>query len=286
MFSTGFNPFVAIVGPSGWGKTHLLNAVAYRLSMDGKVACDPIPVRDYLASPAKGEAAPSLILDDVQEVLVKARQRVELRMALERRLKMGRPTILALTHAKPSRQIKNFLPGGRDWTIAAMGEPLPAEREQLFSQMSAAEGLILAPRLIRMLADQMHGNGRTISGALKRLRLSGSTWIDANETLKAIGVLDPFFADNSAWDLKMKVLRIAEQSRAQFTRTAPLDLALYTMNHVAGLSENDVARSASITPAEAYQRVNRFKQQVETCETTSAQARRFAELVVESLTKE
>ena len=30
MFSAGLNPFVAIVGPSGWGKSHLLGATSSR----------------------------------------------------------------------------------------------------------------------------------------------------------------------------------------------------------------------------------------------------------------
>jgi hypothetical protein len=286
LFSAGYNPLVAIVGPSGWGKTHLLHAVSYRLSLDGEAVGDPIPVQEYLGGTPKGETGKALLLDDVQEVMGKPRQRLALRMALERRVRSGRPAILAFTYPKPTRQLKTFLPCPRDWTLATMSEPQPAERVLLLNQMSTVEGLALSPRLVRILADQMHGNGRTLAGALKRLRLSGTSWIDANETLRALGLLDPFFADNSAWDLKLKMLRIAESSRGQFTRTTPADLALYTMLHVAGLSEAEVARAASINPGEAYQRASRFGKQLETCEVTRGHVRQYVELVVGALAKD
>ncbi|AIE84261.1 DnaA ATPase domain-containing protein [Fimbriimonas ginsengisoli] len=286
LFCAGYSPLVAVVGPSGWGKSHLLRAVAYRLSLDGQKEVEPIGVQEFLASPSRIESGRALLLDDVQEVMGKPRQRMALRMALERRVRSSRPAILVFTSPKPTRQLKTFLPCPRDWTIATIHEPQPAERVCLLNQMSVAEGLALSPRLVKILADRMHGNGRTLAGALKRLRASGVSWVDANETLRALGVLDPFFADNSAWDLKLKMLKIAEASRAQFTRSTPQDLALYAMLHVAGLGEAEVARAASINPGEAYQRAARFGKQVESCEVTAAQVRQFVEIVVGSLARE
>jgi len=285
LLCTGHNPFVAIVGPSGWGKTHLLQASSHRLSLD-KVYAEPISVQAYLGSPTRGDTASCLLLDDVQEILGKPRQRLALRIALERRVKGHRPTLLVFTNPKASRQIRSFLPASREWTIASMSEPEPDERVLLLNQMAAADGLSLSPRLVRILANQLHGNGLTYSGALKRLRISGSSWLDAGETLRALGLLDPFFADNSSWDLKLKILKIAEHSRSQFARATPLDLAIYTMLHQACLGEVDVARAAGINPSDAYQRASRFQKQIHSCETTAGYVRQFSELVVTSLAKD
>jgi hypothetical protein len=274
------------VGPSGWGKTHLLEAVSYRLSHDMPSAPEPISATDFLANAARLETSGPLILDNVQEVLDKARLKLNLRIALERRVRMSRPTILAFTVPKASRQVRSFLPAGREWTLATMGAAEPAERVLLLNQMSNVEGLALSPSLIKVIAFQMHGNGRTLAGALKRLRLSGNTWLDSRATLRACGLLDPFFADNSSWDLKLKIQRAAEISRQQFSKVNATDMALYTMLHEAVLAEAEVARSVGIQPADAYQRAARFQKQILSDEIAAAYIRQFVDVVVESLPQE
>jgi hypothetical protein len=286
MFSAGLNPFVALVGPSGWGKTHLLNAVAQRLAIDLYVLPEPISVSDYLANPTRTEFSGHLLLDDVQEAMGRSRMKIALRLNLERRVKCGKPTLLAFTSPRPSRAIKAFLPCARDWTVASMGAAEPAERVLLLHQMSAAEGLVLSPRLSKVIADHMLGNGRTLSGALKRLRLSGTNWLDSNATLRAFGLLDPFFADNGSWDLKRKVLKVAENSKSHFASVPPVDLALYTMLHEAGLNEIDVAQTSGIEPADVYLRASRFKAQLSQSEAIRANVRQFIDLVVDELAKD
>lgn len=282
MFSTGKSPLVAIVGPSGWGKSHLLQAVARRLALECEATPDCLSVHDYLAGAARPEAS-HLLLDDVQDFLARPRPRMEIRLALERRVRSGRPVMLAFTVPKPSRQIRSFVPSSRDWTFATMGEAHPAERVLVLNQMALAEGLTLSPRLVRILANQMHGSARTLAGALKRLRLAGAQWLDAEDTLRALGILDLCFVDNCGWDLKIKILKIADASKTQFAKVAALDLALYVMLHKANLGESDVARALGITPAAAYQRASRFQEQASACDATVAYVRQFIELVVSSL---
>jgi hypothetical protein len=284
-FSMGKTPFLAIVGPSGWGKTHLLQAVARRLSLECDATPDCLSVHDYLAGSAKPDAS-HLLLDDVQDLLARPRQRIELRLALERRVKAGRPALLAFSVAKANRQIKAFLPSSRDWTFATMGEAHPAERALVLNQMAVGEGLTLSPRLVRILANQMPGSARTLAGALKRLRLAGAHWLDAEDTLRALGVLDLCFTDNGDWDLKIKILKTADLHRTQFARVAPLDLALFVMLHKANLGEADVARSLGITPATAFHRAARFQEQAGSCDVTVGYVRQFIELVVGSLERD
>src|SRR5471030_3525138 len=82
MFSAGLNPFVALVGPSGWGKTHLLNAVGHRLALDTIVPPERLLVSEYLLSSQKADIPGPLILDDVQEALGKSRMKMALRVNL------------------------------------------------------------------------------------------------------------------------------------------------------------------------------------------------------------
>ena len=286
MFSAGLEPFVALVGPSGWGKTHLLHAVAQRLAVNLDTVHEPMSVCDFVANPGKADASGPLLLDDVQEVLGTSRMKMSVRMSLERRFRGGKPTLLAFTSPKPSRALRAFLPSSREWTIACMGAAEPAERIALLRHMSTVEGMELSPRLSKVIAAQVHGDGRTLAGALKRLRLAGTTWLDSSATLRAFGLLEPFFADSGSWDLKYKILKSAEAPNFLSTRFAPLDLALYTMLHEAGLSEVDIARITNVEPAEAYLRSAKFKSQLADSESTRTTVRLFIDSVVESLARD
>lgn len=286
LFSAGFASFVTLVGPSGWGKTHLLEAVSFRRSLEDSCPVVATNATEYLSNPSRADAAGMLILDDVQEVLNKPRLRMMFRVALERRVRAGRPTLLAFTLPKVTRQLKSFLPSVHEWKIVCIEEPAPEERTLLINQMSAAEGLTLSPSLVRIIARQMFGNGRTLAGALKRLRLSGPVWLSSMTTLRACGLLDPFFADNGEWDLKMRIVRASEAHRAQFSKVSSLDLAVYTMLRVAGLSEIEVARAVGIEPADAYLRASRFQTECENGPRVETYVRQFVDLVIQALAEE
>jgi hypothetical protein len=281
MFTTGIHQRLAIVGPSGWGKTHLLSAVCNLVSRERDAAVDRISVLDFLSAP--GREAQHLILDDVQDVFSRPRARQSLHLALTRRVRSSRPTVLAFTAAKPSRQIRALLPNSREWIIVTIGEPHAEERILLLNHMGRQEGLALCPRLVKVLAYQMKGDGRTYVGALKRLRTVGASWSAPEESLRALGLLDPFFRDNAGWDLKLNILGIADEFGSPCPGLAPLDLALYVMLHLAELAEADVARAAGLAPAEVYHRANRFASQAASSLSTATGVLHFVELVVSSL---
>lgn len=283
-FSATLEPFVTIVGPSGWGKSHLLNATASRVAQ-GSPPARLASVGDFLRG-AETDGPGALLLDECQEVLTKPKMRLMLRLILERRVRMGRPTLLSFTMARPSRPLTNLLPAEKHWNVALLEAPASQERALLIEQMATAEGLALSRRLIRIMATRMHGNGRTLSGALKRLRLSGASWLDSSATLRACGLLDPFFSDNPGWDLKLKIARLAERNSARFGRVLPTDLAIYTMLREAALGEADVARALEIEPSAAYLRATRFAMEVEADPIAATYVERFVELVVESLAGE
>lgn len=282
LFATGLTAFSCVVGPSGWGKTHLLNAVAARMS-DATRSVSVYSAIEFLSGAPRVDASAPLLLDDVQELFGKPKPRAMLRVLLERRVRAGRPTMLAFTGSSANLQIKSFLPDCREWVISTIRPPQPDERVLVLNQACAAEDLVLSPRLILIIARQMHGNGCTLAGALKRLRLSGPRWLDSQATLKACGLLEPFFADNANWDLRLKILRTAEGIRSMFPGISHVDLALFTMLREACLSESSVARVAGLEPAEAYLRASRFSRQVEDNERLQDVVRQFIDLVVESL---
>lgn len=281
-FSAGLSTFVVLAGPSGWGKSHLLNATTQRLRTEFGRECDVVPVIRHL-SKMPSDCPQVLVLDECQEVFGKPRLRALLRCDLERRVRAGKPTLLSFTVPKIGRPIKSLLPSSREWSLAEMGTPAPAERVPLIHQLAAREGLTLSANLVKIIAHQMHGNGRTLAGALKRLRLSQATWLDSRATLRACGLLEPFFADSSAWDLRMRIHRSAEISRAQFGRVLWTDLAIYTMLREATLAEASVARFMGIEPAEAYLRAARFAKEVAEDPAIANCVHQFVEHVVHQL---
>jgi len=286
LFATGLTGFVAIIGPTGWGKSHLLGVVSSRLRKDERDAPAPLLASEAVANSSLLETPRPLILDDVQDLMNKPRLRMLLTMGLERRMRQGRRTMLAFTLPKPTRAMRALLPGPRDWKIAVMGAAEPAERVLLVNQLSATEGLMLSPRLVRVMATQMHGNGRTLAGALKRLRVSGTDWLDSCATVRACGVLAPFFSDNSEWDLEHRILKVAEIHRNRFPRVNANDLALHVMLHIASLNEAQVARSANLEPADVYGRAGRFKVLTEEEPVLRGYVSQFVDLVVEALAAE
>src|SRR5688572_1680459 len=110
LFATGLQSFAALVGPSGWGKTHLLEAVAKRLQHDaGYWACEVHSASDWISNQNRVDPHVPVVLDNVQDVLAKSRSRLLFRLALERRVKAGRPTILGFTSPKPGRSVRTVL---------------------------------------------------------------------------------------------------------------------------------------------------------------------------------
>jgi energy-coupling factor transporter ATP-binding protein EcfA2 len=286
LFATGLLGFVAITGPSGWGKSHLLGAVAQRLRRDEPNSLDPIPAATAIENGSTLDTPKPLILDEVQDALTRPRHKVLLRSALERRVHLGQRTLLAFTLPKPTRSMRNLLPCPREWKTATMGAAEPAERVALLNQLSAAEGLMLSPRLVRVIAMQMRISARGLSGALNRLRQGGTVWLDSASTLRACGILSPYFPEDSGWDLEHRILRIAEGHRHLFPRVNSTDLALYVMLHSAMLYEAHVARAAGLGATEAYVRAERYRTMADQEPALQGYVTQFVDLVVESLVAE
>lgn len=283
-FANGIHPYVALVGPTGWGKTHLMEAAAGHMTHEQRIGAPIYSAIEWAERPDDFDEP--LLLDNVQDALARPRLRCSLRQSIERRMRLGRPTLVSFTGARPSRQLRSLLPSSRDWVVATIRIPDARERLVIVAQLASAEGVSLSQGLAYLLAFKMRGNGRTLVGALKRLRLYGPNWQDARATLKACGILDPFFADNSAWDLKEQILRISSHQEFRYGAAGTTDMALFTMLREAYLSEADIARFLGIGPSEVYLRAAKFEEQASLSPMVHQELNVFVETVVDSLLRD
>jgi hypothetical protein len=285
-FAGGSNPFAALVGPTGWGKTHLMEAVAGLVSREERYLVPIHNTVEWARDQQGAKADRPLLLDNVQDALVRPKVRQRVRATLEQRVRRCQPTMLSFTANRPTRPMKSLLPYCQDWVVANIKPPSPHERLVVISQISCAQGVSISQGLARLLAYKMKGNGRTLVGALKRLRLYETEWLDSRATLKACGILDPFFVDNSAWDLKELILRISQRGEFRHILSQPIDMAVFTMLREACLSEADIARFLSLEPSEVYQRSAKYEGEASLSESIRAELNTFIESIVDSLLHE
>lgn len=285
-FAMGLSPFSVIVGPSGWGKTHMLECVSAKLG--GRFRPTPVVVlaTEWVEDNHLVDPNLPLLLDDVQEITTRPRARALLRLGLERRVRSGRPTMLAFAASRRTRPLMSILPSAKGWMVGTISEPAPSERMLIVAQLAEAHGMCLSNSLTSVLAHRMRGNGRTLVGALCRLRLHGAVWTDVKGTLKACGLLDPFFADSGTWDLRGHMLQTARGFDTRRYGVSSDDMVAFTMLREASLCELDVARSLKIEPGEAYSRCLRFAKQVRNSEDALLAVTNFTERVVEGLVSE
>ena len=283
MFANGHNPFVSVVGPSGWGKTHLLECVANHISHEFHIQVCILSALDWIAGHRSCNPSNPLLLDNVQDAMSRTRTRVQLQLALERRVRIGRPTMLAITSDRVTRQHLSFLPVYREWSLQEICEPTRADRSTVVRKMAATERLDLSHALLKLLANRMKGNGNTIHGALNRLKLAGQDWTSPADFLRASGVLDPFFADNSSWDLMERIREAADAAQRQFPTIDARALSCHAMIRTAQLSELHVARFCEVGPAKARTMALAFERTHKESETHQKAYSHFLDLAVASL---
>lgn len=257
MFANGLAPFVAIVGPSGWGKSHLLRAAADLICREVGLRAQVLPAAQWGTAGARWDSQAPLLVDDAQDALERPRLRQALRLCLERRVQSGRPTMIAFAAPKVTRTIRSFLPGSRDWQVVAIGIPNHNERELVSRQIAGIERLTLSPALHRLVARQSTWDGNAMTGALRRLRLIQSRWTEPGDVLRALGVLNPYLVDGTGWDLRDHIheaITAFTASKGPIAERAKrsLELSVYFMIDRIGLSEGDVATYFRLSPGEVY----------------------------------
>lgn len=284
-FAKGTIAFGGIIGPTGWGKSLLLEAAAETLrSVHGFRQVRVLSATEWVSSRRPYPADLPLIVDNAQDVLSRSRCRLQLQLAIERRVKARRPTLLAFTAPCETGPIRAAMSMRREWLTSILDAPSTADRAEILSQMAAKEGLELSYSLANIMASWLSGNGHTLAGALKRLKLHGNSWLDSQSTLRACGVLNPFLVANSRWDLRDTTL---ETARSVWTETqdglSAEDLAVYGMLRLAQLSEADTSLYMKLEPGQVYQRAVAVEEHLLRRTDGTDLAHDFAERVVQAL---
>ena len=181
-----YNPLF-LVGPSGVGKTHLLNAIgnelAARLGTPGRVACvgAQVFIDELIAALQEGtierfraryRSADALLIDDVQFVASKERTQEELFHVFNHFHAAGKQLVFASDLQPKSIEgledrLRSRFEGG---LVAELGLPDRALREKLFARFLGDARLEPPRDLLAYLADRPATSVREIMGTVQRLR--------------------------------------------------------------------------------------------------------------------
>ncbi|MDB4889771.1 MAG: bacterial DnaA family protein [Gemmatimonadetes bacterium] len=190
-----YNPLF-LVGPSGVGKTHLLNAIgnelASRLDPPARVACvgAQLFIDELIAALQEGtierfraryRAADALLIDDVQFVASKERTQEELFHVFNHFHAAGKQLVFASDMPPKAidgleERLRSRFEGG---LVAEVSLPDRALREKLYLRFLSDAKLATPADLIAYLADRPATSVREIMGTVQRLRagveVSGGT---------------------------------------------------------------------------------------------------------------
>lgn len=285
MVSDGRHPFAAIVGPSGWGKSHLLHSVAASLAREG---ARPILVNagDADLQAVRLDSPSPLLIDDVEGLLDRPRARQQLRALLERRVRARRTTLLATADPRGVRGVRSLVPSPREWVVANISTPQVPERELIVRHLAGLEGLELGRPIVQLLARGAGWNGHQLSGALKRLKLVQPRWTEVEDALRAFGLLAPFFGDGDAFDVRDQAYAAIEMAyeRDEFLRNG-IEIgraSVYLMRRTLLIGEEDVAVFFQMEPGEVFAIVQDVQRDVPPAVLRTLEVR-FAEVLLASI---
>jgi chromosomal replication initiator protein len=180
-----YNPLF-LAGPSGVGKTHLLNAIGNELARRGgpsyRVACvgAQLFIDELIAALQDGtierfraryRAADALLLDDVQFVAGKERTQEELFHVFNHFHAAGKQLVFASDVAPKyidglEERLRSRFEGG---LVAELNAPDRALREKLFGRFLTDARVIATPELLAYLAERSAASVRELIGIVHRL---------------------------------------------------------------------------------------------------------------------
>ena len=283
LFATNHHSFVAISGASGSGKSLLLRAAFEYIKTQTSPNVEILSAEQFLKMESRIGLETILILDDCQHVFGKPKQYLRLRLALDRRVRGNRPTLVAFTSIHRDRRINNLLPVPRKWCLEAISEPDQLGRVALVQHLAKRERLNLSPSFAKIVGAKLLGNGRVVAGALQRLKLEKSEWIDSHQILRGCGLLDPYFADNSNWDLRHRITKISNDLVTPDAKVTSPQMACYLMIHVAGLCEASVANYLEADPTRCYQNAAVVAKLLKTDACTASLVHQCTEVILSRL---
>lgn len=262
-FARGVLPFVVLYGPSGWGKSHLVESLEAEMT---RSAAGPVRLRDALSwvqSPSRADYHAALMLDDVQGVVRHPRLRHALRIELERRVRAKRATLLCFTSRRAPSTTKLLPAAVPPWSFAAVHEPTSRERLIIVRRIAEQNGIEIADEVIRLIAHHLCGNGRSILGAIERLKLADSDWSRPESALRACGVLRPYWLGSDGWDPRDVVAdSSAEVLRGTDGVLAHDDVVAYFLLCELGMTEGEAASFTKLGECGVFRRATAVKKRL------------------------
>ncbi len=206
-FARGAAPFGFISGASGWGKSHLLKAAAETAAFDANVRLVSV---NQAARISSLQTCDLLVIDDVHLLKNHPRSIQKLSMEVERRVHANKPTLCSGEN-KNDLVVKQVLQSKRRWQCALLEEPTFEERLSILKAMAQNENMELSEDALRLVCRLIKGNGRSLQGALNRLRIAIGPDLRPHLPIRIAGALCPFLTENEEFDLRAIVVDCVSQ---------------------------------------------------------------------------
>ncbi|HXH59821.1 MAG TPA: hypothetical protein VNI20_00530 [Fimbriimonadaceae bacterium] len=253
-FAQMTTPFVAVLGASGWGKSHLLSSVYNYMVLQNLPCNAPIAGITYSSTNGRIDEDLPLLLDDVQDVWGSKRDRNALRDSLRKRVDDGKPTVVAFSDRVCTQDVREFLPRPCKWAFQSIRVPNRDEREMVVRQIADREEVALSQALARLISRHLCGNGRSIHGAVQTLRHVRSDWSQIGALCEACGLLMPYFHGEEGWDPRDVVSDVVADliANGRLDGVGAEQVCAYILLCDMGLNEYDVATFLGLTPNRVY----------------------------------
>jgi chromosomal replication initiator protein len=264
---TSFSPLF-IYGPSGVGKTHLLNAIHHALggtTPRGPVVYMPCEsfMNDFLDSLKSGrmqgfreryrQSCGMLLIDDIQFIAARERTQEEFFHIFNELYNTGRPVVM--TSDRPPRElakVEGRLSSRFEWGLMAdVTSPEVETRIAIIRMKMASMGIELSRDVIELVAATASGSVREIEGALIRLDVQSGLErcpISIDLTQRALGFLArPSLAKLTADEVIREVassygLKVSDLKGTRRHRSVslPRQVAMYLCREMLGLSYPEI----------------------------------------------
>ncbi len=255
-----------VAGPTGCGKSHLLNAV-YKDALASRKAgrCVHLSAEQFTShflEALHGRGLPSfrakhrdvdlLVIDDIHFLAGKRATLVEFQHTLDQLLRAGRQIVVSAN--RPPGELTEL--GGEiiarlsQGLVCSMDYPQAEAKLALVHALAKRKGLTLSDEIADVLGAEISGDARRIAGALNRLlilKLAGTpceTADSAREHLKdllsasqpSVGIHEVERAVCDAFGIESDLLKSSNKSR-QFSQPRMLAMYLARRHTRAALSE-------------------------------------------------
>ncbi|MFM9872195.1 MAG: hypothetical protein ACKVQS_01875 [Fimbriimonadaceae bacterium] len=176
-------------------------------------------------------------------------------MKLELRLRRNLPTMVCTAGNFSSAIRLRVMTPGHEWHLAQILAPSPIERQCIAHQIALCEKIKLHQSIESLLATHLNGNGRSMRGAMLRLKLIRSDWLSNNDFAEACGILMPFLIGEDGWDPRDIVTDAVNHVFLAWPESPPISkraALAYILNQLIRLSEEDVAGFLRISTGQVY----------------------------------